>query len=163
MQEVHNRFHPRTIRVWLLNLEDFLLSFQDCLWLVQLGLTLLPLLNSFLFGGEGSRTGRSGRSRVTVQPRKLPPTWTETAQRSRQQDPEITEWTSLGSEENSKGRCSSESHWTIQSCVYKQGSVSKDAMSRGDNCLWNSLIFILSDVVTFYTLKAGLHFIFFFF
>lgn len=41
--------------------------------------------------GEGSRAGRSGRRRVTVQPGRLQPTGTETVQRSRQQDPEITE------------------------------------------------------------------------
>lgn len=43
-----------------------------------------------LFGGEGSRAGRPGKRRVTVQPGRLPPTGTGTAQRSSQRDPEIT-------------------------------------------------------------------------
>ena len=101
-----------------------------------------------LFGGEDSRAGRAGRRRVTVQPRRLQPTGTETTQRSSQQDPETTKWTSLGSEETGKVRCSSESHWAIQSYAYKQGSVSKDTMSRGESGLWNCFIFTLSDVVT---------------
>lgn len=41
-----------------------------------------------LFGGEGSRAGRSGKRRVAG---RLQPTGAETAQRSSQHDPEVTE------------------------------------------------------------------------
>lgn len=58
-----------------------------------------------------------------------------TAQRNRQQVSEITDRTSLGSEETGKVQHSSESYLVIQSYAYKQGSVSRDTMGRGESCL----------------------------
>lgn len=114
-----------------------------------------------LFRGADSRAIRYGRRRV--------PVWAweaaayrdcRTAQRSRQQVSEITEWTSLGSKETGKVQRSSKSYLVIQSYAYRQGSVSRDRMGRGESCLWNCFISYFSDVFTlnfifFYTWKLG--------
>lgn len=113
-----------------------------------------------LFRGEGSRSGR----------RTVSAAWEAAAHCGRdhpeehKQDSETAKWTSLGSEETGKVWCNPESHWALQNDSYKQGSVSKVTMRRGEICLENCFIFIQSDVITwnFLQLKSWVIYLCFF-
>lgn len=112
-----------------------------------------------LFWGEGFRSSRGTVSAA----------WEAVAHCDRdhpgehKQVPEITKWTSVGSEETGKVWCNPESHRALQSDSYKQGSVSKFTMRRGEICLENCFVFILSDVITwnFLQLKSWVIYVFF--
>lgn len=97
-----------------------------------------------LFWGECSRSGR----------RTVRAAWEAAAHCDRdhpedhEQEPETTKGTSMGSEETGKVWRNPESHRAFPSNSYKQGSLSKVAMRRGEICLENCFIFTLFDVVT---------------